>query len=46
MNTPTRTSLGKAVAIFIGMVIVFAALFMTSSTAVIKTSPVRTADCL
>ncbi len=30
MNTPTRTSLGKAVAIFIGMVIVFAALLVAA----------------
>jgi hypothetical protein len=46
MNTKTRTSIGKAIAIFICMVIVFAALLKTGSTAVIKTSPVRTADCL
>ena len=30
MNTQTRTSLGKAVAIFIGMVIVFAALLVAA----------------
>jgi hypothetical protein len=34
MNTKTRTSIGKAVAIFIGMVIVFAALLVAAGRVV------------
>ena len=34
MNTQTRTSIGKAVAIFIGMVIVFAALLAAANRVV------------
>jgi len=34
MNTKIRTSVGKAVAIFIGMVIVFAALLVTAGRVV------------